>query len=113
MGMRKKRQRRGFNYGRQKQAIWRGVPPAPPVSVSAKKLQGSGLPEPKVPADRRATGYRLIELGNLQAYLLDVLKATCLRCKTNRLVICENEDKRRGLMSVLRLRCLDCARNGK
>ena len=87
--------------------------PASRVSVSAKKLQGSGLPEPTVPADRRATGYRLIELGNLQAYLLDVLKATCRHCHSNRLVICENEDKRRGLMSVLRLRCLGCAKNGK
>ena len=111
MGRQSKRKRRGW-CGRRKKptgAVSKGVG----SSASFRKIQGTSLPQPSESADGRATGYRLIDLASLQMYLVSVLGVICRRCHSSNLVISENDYQRRGLMSVLRLKCLDCRRFGK
>ena len=111
MGRKTKKQLRGFPGRRNKQTARKegGVQ----QYGSSRKLQGSALPQPIEPADGRATGYRLISLASLQTYLVAILGIVCRLCHSDNLILCENEEKRHGLMSVLRLKCLDCKRYGK
>ena len=115
MGRKTKKQLRGWPGGPKKPKVAQkgGVQQQPGQSASSRKLEGSALPEPTQPADGSATGYRIIDLVCLQAAFVSILHVTCRRCHSNNVVIAENEDKRKGLMSVLRLKCLDCTRHGQ
>ncbi|XP_062501523.1 uncharacterized protein LOC134178653 [Corticium candelabrum] len=109
MGRKTKKQLLGFPGGKRKVVTEeRGDDEQRRESASFRKLQGSTLPQPTEYVDGRATGYRMIDLGCLQAYILTILGVTCFHCNSHALVLEEEESKRQGWMSSLRLRCLSC-----